>query len=179
MAVSQAELRAALAVSALLPEERRWLEARLSAEERAKLARAVGQIDGQALGGVAARLEAGARAEPKDDAAWLGGHLSQALRAIVAEPAWMQKAIGQALGEALRAQLLNFAAESGPCRDKTDALRRNWAGSLPGAAPMLRDSLLRQLAQCAEAYPDEAPAAAASPAAPAGFWSRLKERWHG
>ena len=179
MAATQAGLRAALAVSALLPEERRWLESRLSETERGALKRALARIDGQPLGRAADMAQAPlAAAASEDDAHWLSSHVPQLLQAMAAEPMWMQAPIGGALGEALRSQVLQALAESDAWQGKADSLRRCWAGQLPHPAPALRRGILRQLASQAgrqlKAEPVLKPASTKT-----GLWAWLRESLHG
>ncbi|POZ63766.1 hypothetical protein [Chromobacterium alticapitis] len=166
MAKEQNTLRAALAVSALSVEERRWLESRLSDEQRGQLAQALASLDQRPLLEQADALERPSDAGPRPAAL---------LQAMHDEPAWMQAAIGRALGEAWREALSLELDGADAWRERADGLRREWAAGDRRAAPALRACLLAGLEAKAAAMPMIEPGPVVVAEADRG-WPRMK-RW--
>lgn len=176
----QTAVRAALAVSALSAEERRWLEQRLAPAERRRLDAALAEIEGEPLGELAERLGGVAipAEEGEQDSHWLARHLPQLILAIHAEPAWMWSVIGAALGAELRRQVLDAMAGMAAVPDKADAIRRYWQSGAEPVGPELRRTMLRQLVQAASAYPQPALAAGRAEAK-RGWMAKLLGKRHG
>lgn len=176
----QTALRAALAVSALSVEERRWMEQRLAPAERRKLDAALAEIEGKPLGELAERL--GGMAVPAEDGEqdshWLARHLPQLILAVHAEPPWMWPVIGTVLGADLRRQVLDTMAGMAAVADKADAVRRYWQSCAEPVGPELRRTVLRQLVLAASTYPQPAPAVGPA-GAKRGWLAKLLEKWHG
>lgn len=179
MADKHMAMRAALAVSALSEEERRWLEQRLAPAERRRLDTALGEIEGESLGELAERL---GRVLPsaedgEQDSHWLACHLPQLIMAIRAEPAWMWPVIGAALGGKLRRQILDAMAGMDVEAGKVDAIRRYWRSCMEPAGPELRRTVLHQLALVARTYPQPVPAEPTG--VNRGWLAKLLGKWHG
>ena len=174
--MGQESLRAALAVSALKPEERTWLESRLSEEERALLGQALGRLDDRPLTEQADELEP-STASP-GGANLLSRGVEPLLEALLAEPVWMQAALGHALGAELRGKVLSAAQDAEAWRGRVDSLRRDWSGGETQAAPALRAAMLSRLQALTAAVPERPPVGSSGlEPAPSSLGSRLRAWW--
>ncbi|MCS3806401.1 hypothetical protein HNO92_003688 [Chromobacterium alkanivorans] len=174
--MAQESLRAALAVSALKPEERAWLESRLSEEERVLLGQALERLDDRPLTEQADELEPPAASPAGVDL--LSRGVEPLLEALQAEPVWMQAALGHALGAELRGEVLSAAQDAEAWRGRVDSLRRDWYGGASQTAPALRAAMLSRLQAVTAAVP-ERPSVRPSGTerAPSSLGARLRTWW--
>ncbi|NHR04880.1 MULTISPECIES: hypothetical protein [Chromobacterium] len=170
--MGQESLRAALAVSALRPEERTWLESRLTEEERVLLGQALEQLDDRPLTEQADELEPPASSAGAD---LLNRGAEPLLEVLLAEPVWMLAALGHALGAEQRGKLLNAAQDAEAWRGRIDSLRREWSGGETQAAPALREAMRERLQALTAAVPERPSVRPAGmEQAPTGLGLRLR-----
>lgn len=146
MAAEQDSLRAALAVSALSADDRRWLESRLSEDERGRLGLALSQLDERPLAEQAEAMSGHVGMALQTSEQRLARRMGALAAAIAAEPAWLQAAIGHALGAELRGRVLAFMESSEAWSGRAAELRRSWAANPEREAPALRAAVLAGLA---------------------------------
>lgn len=146
MAAEQNSLRAALAVAALSADDRSWLESRLSEDERGRLDLALSQLGERSLVEQAEAISQHAGMVLQTGEQQLAGRIGALTAAIAAEPAWLQTAIGHALGAELRGRVLAFMESSETWSGRAAEFRRSWATNLAREAPALRAALLVGLA---------------------------------
>ncbi|MEN7429117.1 hypothetical protein VA599_00075 [Chromobacterium sp. TRC.1.1.SA] len=174
MAAEQDSLRAALAVSALSADDRRWLESRLSEDERGRLGLALSQLDERPLAEQAEAMGSLSGIALQAGQQQLAGRIGALAAAVAAEPAWLQAAIGHALGAELRGRVLSFMDNSEAWGAKAAELRRNWAAGSARQAPALSAALLTGLAE-SSAFSSTAEAFAPPHASePPSAWTGLR-----
>ncbi|OQS40694.1 hypothetical protein [Chromobacterium haemolyticum] len=174
--MAQESLRAALAVSALKPEERAWLESRLSEEERVLLGQALERLDDRPLTEQADELEPPAAS--LIGAGLLSRGVEPLLEVLLAEPAWMQAVVGHALGAELRGRVLSAAQDVEAWSGRIDSLRRDWSEGESQAAPALRAAMLNRLQELTGAVPERLPVRSSGiEQAPSSLGLRLRVWW--
>ncbi|OQS08097.1 hypothetical protein B0T37_21835 [Chromobacterium violaceum] len=174
MAEMQDGLRAALAVSALSAEDRRWLESRLSEDERGRLVLALSQLDERPLAEQAEAMGSSSGMALQSEQKQLAGRIGGLAAAVAAEPAWLQAAIGHALGAELRGRVLSFMDQNEAWGAKAAELRRSWASGSARQASALSAALLAGLVE-SSAFSSAAEATVPPQASePLSAWSGLR-----
>lgn len=134
------QLRAALAMSALLPGDRAWMLSYLAPDECLRLDEVLTDLRGSSLLALADTFDEPPL--PGQEREWLTGQVPALAQYLAQTQEVLWPRLGRALGSDLRQRVLvHRASHDDAAAARHDPLAASWI-SLPEAAPALEDALL-------------------------------------